>query len=366
MIESKRIPIVIGLMCLIGLWGIPSLAQEKAGSGGEKANTLSLGLGDSIRMALEDNPAIISAKHDLEGATIALEEARAANLIKASPVTLKRAEIGAEIAQEAYDMSRKQVVLGVKAGYYGLLRAMGSRKISERSYANAKDNLRIVQDKLKVGNASELDLLSAQAQLAKAEQDLVKAQGAEEKARLSLLKSLQLDFSTRIELADTEFSFENWDVNIGQLVEQALGRRIELRQAAVDVEISQLEVELAQNEYTPPNELKKAQIKLGKSKEALRQKTKDVTFDIWQSYINLIDAKKAVEAAGKALAQVQENYRASKLNFEAGIITQTALAQAEIALMQAELGAKSAIFDYDLAKIQLKIAVNSDLEDILK
>jgi outer membrane protein TolC len=346
---------VAGLLVLLS--GSVLYAQVEEGA-------LSLSLEESIDLALKgDNSTLEIARLNLEKAGIALEEAKAANLLSASPTNLKQAEIGYMIAEQSHELAKKSLIQSVQSSYYNLMISIDSLQVKRKALDLAAENLKMVQDKLRVGSANQLSLITAGADLAKASEDLIKAESVYEKSRLNFLKNLQLDGSTKVTLREREFPFVKWGVKSEDLVSHALESRVEISQAKTNVEMAELEVELADNGYTAATVLKKAQIDAEKAKVSLDQQVKNIAYEVQGAYLDLLSAEKAVATAKENLSQAEENYRTIKINVDAGALTKDRLDSAEINLMSARLATKSAITGYNITRTNLMIAANSPLED---
>ena len=356
---NKRVRIWLVATALMLLSALGSgYAQEESGVRG-------LSLKESVEIALMSNPSVALAEIDLEKAEVVLDEAKAANLLNASPVGLKNAELGHTLAQEGYESAQKRVILSVQSSYYGLLMAGEVLKISRKSLDLATENLRIAEDKFRLGSANELSVIGSRAALAKASEDLTKGQTNFERSRLTFLRNLQMDLDSEVVLSDSEFSFESWKVEVGDLVRQALEKRIELLQSQTSIEIAKLQVGLADNSYTPPTTLKKAQLDQAKAELALEQQIKNISFEVQSSYLDLIGAESSVKTAGENVKQSEENYRTLQINYDQGIVTKAQVDSAEIGMLSARNALRSAIFTYNNVRLTLMIAVDDQFDDFL-
>ena len=359
MIKKKSWIYVIGAaFVLVVAAGWSLYAQEVGGS-------RSFSLKESVEIALENNPLMAIAEIDFEKASVSLDEAKAANLLNASPVSLKNAELGYTVAQEGHELAKKRVVLSVQSSYYGLLIAGEVLNISRKSLDLATENLRISEDKFRLGSANELAVIGSRAALAKASEDLTKSESNFEKSRLTFLKNLQLDLKSGVDLSEDEFPFESWSVDVNDLVNQALARRIELVQSKTNIEIAKLQVDLADNSYTPPTTLKKAQLDQAKGEITLDQQFKDISFEVQSSYLDLIGSESSVKTASENVKQSEENFRTLQINYDQGIVTKAQVDSAEIGMLNAANALRSTIFSYNNSRLNLMITVSSSFDEFL-
>jgi outer membrane protein TolC len=331
----------------------------------DKSEVKKLSLKESIEIALKGNPSVAMAEIDYEKASVLLDEARAANLLNASPISLKNAELSYKVAQENYELTKKRTILSVQSSYYNLLTAGEALGVSRKSLNLATENLRIAEDKFRLGSANELAVIGARAALARSTEDFIKAQSNYEKNRLTFLRNLQWDLATNLMLTDSEFPFEKWEANVGDLVKQALERRIEIVQAQTNIEIARLQVDLANNTYTPPTVLKKAQLDQAKAEVALNQQAKNISFDVQSFYLDLVGAESSVRTATESLRQSEENHRTLRINYEQGIVTKDQVDSAEISMLNGRNALRGAIFNYNNARLNLMIAVVSPSDEFL-
>ena len=84
-----------------------------------------------------------------------------------------------------------------------------------------------------------------------------------------------------------------------------------------------------------------------------------VTLEVRQAYLNLLQARDRVAVANSALATAQESYRLARVRYNAGVTSQAGvsplleLSDAQNALTQAENNVVSALYDYNSGRAQL-------------
>jgi len=350
---------------LVGVMFVLIMATGPSVYAQGKGEVKRLSLKESIEIALKGNPSVTMAEIDYEKAGVLLDEAKAANLLNASPISLKNAELSHKVAQENYELIKKRTILSVQSSYYSFLTAGEALRVGRKSLDLATENLRIAEDKFRLGSANELAVIGARAALARTTEDFVKAQSNYEKSRLTFLKNLQWELGTNLALTDSEFPFEKWEVSVGDLVKQALERRIEIVQAQTSIEIAKLQVDLANNTYTPPTVLKKAQLDQAKAEVALDQQAKNISFDVQSFYLDLVGAESSFKTASESLKQSEENHRTLRINYEQGIVTKDQVDSAEISMLNGRNALRGAIFNYNNARLNLMIAVVSPSDEFL-
>jgi outer membrane protein len=88
-----------------------------------------------------------------------------------------------------------------------------------------------------------------------------------------------------------------------------------------------------------------------------------VTLEVRQAYLNLVEARDRIAVANQALSEARESYRLARVRYNAGVSEQVGvsplleLSNAQAALTQAESNQVSALYDYNNARAQLDKAI---------
>lgn len=94
-----------------------------------------------------------------------------------------------------------------------------------------------------------------------------------------------------------------------------------------------------------------------------RQAVDQVTLEVRQAYLNLVQARNRVAVANQALAQAREAYRLARVRYVAGVTSTPGnsplleISDAQSALTQAESNQISALYDFNNARTQLDKAI---------
>ncbi|MFO7256026.1 MAG: TolC family protein, partial [Bacillota bacterium] len=199
------------------------------------------------------------------------------------------------------------------------------------------------------GALADLDLRQTRQQVAQAELQLESDRRALATARRTLNQLLGRPLDEPIEPAETELRFEPADVDLEAALESALSKRLEILQAQDRVETARINLELAQNPYTPRLDQARAQLQLQQAEQALAQARRKVEMEVRSAY----DAVKAAEAQvplrQEAAALAVEQLRIARLRFEAGTITSLDVTEAQQRAFEAQVSALNALFDYRIS-----------------
>ena len=93
-----------------------------------------------------------------------------------------------------------------------------------------------------------------------------------------------------------------------------------------------------------------------------RQAIDQVTLDVQQAYLNLVQARDQVAVANQALAQARTGFQLARVRYNAGVARagispQLEVSDAQAALTQAESNQVNAIYDYNQSRAQLDRAI---------
>lgn len=320
---------------------------------------------------------------------------------------------------------RNETIFGVRNAFYNALRAQGQLVVAEDNLANANTRLQDAQVTLKAGTGTQFDVLTAQRDVADAQQSVVNARGQVTLALGQLKNTMGIDVSTPIRISDTgaveepaamnitneapkqdRLHVAEDEVNLGPeyaaAVQEALQTRPELLEADAAISAAERGVRFARRSqlpsfaisanalhqpnttgFVPENEsyiqvtmslpifdggLARARVRQARAEVASAQNDRrttadQVTLDVQQAYVNLVQASERVSVANVGLTQAREAFRLSRLRAQVGVTAspqvspQLELSNAQATLTQAETNRVNAVYDYNLARAQLDRAV---------
>lgn len=303
----------------------------------------------AIRLALEQGPDRKAADLKLELARIQYEQAKANLLVNPSPVNLRDAESAWRNAQIEHQASSAGIALQVEEAYYDLIRRLQQVELSEGNLDQVRRQLEAAQVRHEAGALADLDLRQTRQQVAQAQIQLESDRRALATAQRNLNQLLGRPLDAPIQPAETELRFEAKDVDLGAALESALSKRLEILQAQDQVETARINLDLAQNPYTPRLDQARAELQLQQAEQALAQARRKVEMEVRSAY----DAVKAAEAQvplrEEAAALAVEQLRIAQLRFEAGTITSLDVTEAQQKAFEAQVSALNALFDYRIS-----------------
>jgi outer membrane protein TolC len=308
---------------------------------------------------------------------------------------VREARLESESATKSGERTRQEVIFqAVQAYLHGLL-ARENVRVAEAAVAMTKADLARAQARQEQGLAVPSDLLSAQVQLAQAQDDLLRAQNTVALADAALNVAMGLPEDSPVAIAGrfSEASFEVGTLDERQ--QRALQARPDYQQVLIGKERASNGLRMARAEFLPKLDVfgsweqdnqrflarggnnwlagatitfnifdggaQRARLRESRARErqaeALRhQMASRVRFQVREAFLTLTTARDRVEVSRGAASQAEESLRIHQNRYEAGLATIAELLRAETARTAAEKNFLSAVFDYRLGYAALELA----------
>lgn len=345
----RTVTILACLSVAMGLSVVSVLAGPTPGPG-----SLSITVNKAEEIAHDNNLSLALARLEVDCAEKQLTKAKAEVALAPSPVALRQAEIAVEKQKLLFEQTRRQMVLEVRSAYYKVISEMQQRAIAEKRLERVREQLESIRAKHDQGLATKLEVIDAEKSLIQAEGYIGSALAEEELAVLELKRVMGLSFTDPIAIVcPSEEVVEAIKLTLEEVVEKALRESLELYRLQWELEITQMQEESARNEHIPPlikdiygNRRMKAELEL---KEA----TRTAYLQAKQAWNDLRQAENRVRLSEKELEAAEEIYRIAKTRFDEGLESPGDLLCAQNGLALAQHGIVTAVFERNLARIQL-------------
>ncbi len=290
----------------------------------------------------------------------------------------------------------QQVRSLVITAYYDLQAADSSIIISQASVRDATRSLSDAQLQERAGVGTRFDILTAQVQLATANQNLTNAQSQQQTARKNLAQILVVDNNTEFTAADAVRELGTWKYSLEDSIilafknrpeaEQQLSlRRISQQQQNIASAANSAQVDLVgsyglgksltastslQDTYSVGVQLTwnfldggsaAANTNIQKVNETIYENQftstrNQIRYQVEQAYFSLGSSQKNIATSTQALTQAEESLKLARLRFQAGVGTQTDVINAQTALATARGNRVTAILNYNRALANLRTA----------
>ncbi|HEN20724.1 MAG TPA: TolC family protein [Desulfobacteraceae bacterium] len=310
------------------------------------------------------------------------------------------AELGVDLREIEQKLARMDVTRQVKAAYYNCLLAEKFLGVADEALRNLKSHVSDATRFYDEGMIAYNDLLKSKVALANSVQNRARARSNVDMAVSSLNTLLRLDINkpTQVEdVGDVITAFFDLD----ELIDKALSQRPELHALGIAIKNADNAIRLARSQYYPSlsligmytqtgDNLKadhndysndrnttialearwqffewgKTRFDAGRyahEKLALIEKTRSVedgiSLEVKNAFLNLQVSRCNIATAKESLAQAQENYRLTNLQYQQQMTTSTEVLDARTFLSQAQTNYYSALYGYMISEAELERAV---------
>ena len=296
-------------------------------------------------------------------------------------------EFAAKDAQKSeleLDAARQNTAFQVFCTYLEVQKADAHLIASDKAVADARENMRLATVRTSAGVGLKSDELRSRTHLSMVEQQYISARNNLTLVNMKLALLIGLP-------EDNNYEISGFQENIAvpaisdKVIGEALESRVELRQSQVDIEKSDAALRLARSEYLPTvgafasyqlnakdapftsdnnawtagvslkwqlfdgfrtnSERKRALSGQSAAREMLESVSKDVRYQLKESYIRRDEAGKRLEVSRHALLDAEETVRLLTKRYENSLATlvelldaQTALNQSRANLVETEAG----------------------------
>jgi outer membrane protein TolC len=310
-----------------------------------------------------------------------------------------QAEIGIVIAQLQTSRAYQTVANEVCLAYYQVLRADSLQLIAKEAVHRSLDDLDVARKLHQQGAIEREKVLRAQVQLAQSERllDIDESAVAISVAALNLAIGLDVSSPTKVLAIDQVPPMPG---SLAECLQTAISQRRELAVAQRSVQAAQQGRRVARADFAPKiigdaaylnfqqgspqadiglatgfirlewglfeggrrvGEVRVADSKTRAAMALANSIANTISFQINESYQQLIAARKGIDRAIPAVEQARENYRLVRARAAQGDATSAEITDAEAALTKAEQDHMNSIYDYlsALAKLEYAMGVSA-------
>jgi len=310
------------------------------------------------------------------------------------------AKLGIDAAHVDLETTKLNLILQTKVAYFNLLLAEKGTIVAEDAVVGFEAQAKVAKDFFDVGMTPKNDYLKAQVEAANARQNLIRARNLVEIRRAELNNLLRFPVDMNTEVVDI-MGYTPVPYTLDYAFEQAYQNRPELKAARLNTEFAQKNVTLAQSGYYPNLGLTFAYEKMGdtwkvdgsdfeveevwsltagldwtfwewgrtvhsvsenrvrvrQAEESERQLRELIALRVKESYLNLRESEENVPVALSSIEQAEENHRMSVERYKEQVTTNTEVLDAQTLLSQAKDNYYGALYRYNVALSQLRVAM---------
>jgi outer membrane protein len=314
---------------------------------------------------------------------------------------VRGARIYSVLVDEQMRGTRQAVIFAARKAYYDAWLARELKRASGDAVSVAQGHLEDVDKNVKAGKLSDFDHLRAEVELKTLIAQNVQDENRYHVALTTLLNVLGVSQESQIELSEP-LQYRPVTPTLDESVHSAFTQNSDLLQAELTIRLQREAVNVARAGYYPqmdafvqdsetrPNphnqtddswgnawsaglsltyrvfdgfktrsRVREAEAQLKQYEVTLRDTEERTLLQIKQAILSIEDASKEVVAQQANVAEAKEAQRLAKLGFSQGVRLQVEVLDAQRALTSAEATYATAVYNHELARLQLEQAVGA-------
>jgi outer membrane protein len=260
---------------------------------------------------------------------------------------------------------RIEVMGNVSSAYLNLYEAQQNLEVLNAQVALDSKNLEIAKAKLAQKNGTELDVRKADSTLSQSKQNVIN-----QKAQLPTLSNklevlMGTDLKGDLTVADPP-AFKEVKYDLAAL-EKALPTRVSsVLQAAQGVELQNLNVKLADNDYTPSNTLIDAKANQLTAQRTLDSAQKNALTSLRDAARTVASALETVRLSGVTLQNDTDTLKQDQQRFKNGSLSRVQLQQSELAVLKSSYAQTQARDSYLKTISSLSLTAGTDISGLIE
>jgi len=312
------------------------------------------------------------------------------------------ASLGVDTAKIQKETAIQDLVLNVKAAYFGILKAEKLAKVAEQSVELLEAQLKVSQAFYDEGIIAKNELLQTEVQMAQARQNLIKAKNGVEITKSLFNKLLRRELNQGVKIKDI-LDYYPIRLLLDQCMEKAGQNRPEIKEVSLNVMSAEKAIGLSKSSYYPSvtlignyqretgdilldsspgedpdnwtitlkgewtfwewrkkrHDVAAARAKRAKANYILKEIKDNIQLEVKEAYLSLREAEKNIQVAKKAVAQAEENFRMNEERYKQQVATSTDVLDALTLLTQARTNYFNALSEHNTAWARLERAMGA-------
>lgn len=319
----------------------------------------------------------------------------------------RQSKLGLEASEQGLEATKQQVILDVTTAFYGIMLTEKLVGVTEMAVVQVEAHLKIAQNLVDAGVATNFDLLRAKVQLANINSQLIRVRNGLKLIKDNLKNTIGMDLDAQINV-EGKLTYHPLDLRLGQLIESAMANRPELKQLQLQEQIGEKFISLAKagnkpnlalvgnynyesfaeslsdafekdewnNSWSVTLALQvpifdglSTRAKVKQARSGLRQiqigreqLSDGISLEVRASFFSFQESRELLKEQDETVEQAEESLRIANLRYENGMITNIELMDAELAFTQAQINRFNALHDYAIAIARLEKASASKLD----
>ncbi|MGB9695952.1 MAG: TolC family protein [Ignavibacteria bacterium] len=311
--------------------------------------------------------------------------------------------------EKDFERDKNQLVLDIKTAFWNYYKAVTLLKVIDENINQIKYHLNDLTNLYTKGLATYNDVLKVKVQLANAEFLKLDAQNNIDLARVTLNNLLGIELTSRTTISAELDSVDVKLPTLQELYQLGLKNRSEIQGMEFRIKAAESAINMSRAGWFPqlsfvanynyanpntrifPQENKfkgtwdigisltydlwnwnlnskltnEAELQLKQTKTSFAQMKDAILFEINQSYINVTKSIEKVKLTKETIIQAEENYRVTYEKFKSGLVLNSEVVDAEVALLQANINYVSSLVDYYIALSKLEKSIETNIKQRL-
>ena len=312
---------------------------------------------------------------------------------------VRGARIYSVLVDEQMRGTRQAVIFAARKAYYDARLALELKRASADAVSVARRHLEDVDQNVKAGKLSDFDRLRAGVELKTLVAQNVQDENRYHVALTTLLNVLGVSQESQIELSEP-LHYRSLTPALDETVHTAFTRNSDILQAELTIRLQREAVRVARAGYYPQmdafvqdqetkpdphnetqnswgnawsaglaltyrvfdgfktrSQVREAEAQLEQCQVTLRDTEERTLLQIQQAILSIEDASKEVVAQQANVQEAKEAQRLAELGFSQGVRLQVEVLDAQRALTSAEATYATAVYNHELARLQLEQAI---------
>lgn len=290
----------------------------------------------------------------------------------------------------------QQIRYNVTQAYFNILACENFEQTNAQAVEQLTEHLNTVNQQFQTGVVAHVDVLRSEVALANAKQLLVVSEANTKIAKASLKKLLGESEDSELIVNPEEINDSETKYSMENCLAYAKTHRLDYEIAKKNIDIANQQVNIAESENKPDvaltatyetydtkfdqfatkkwlagvevdmnifdggvtsSKIKAEKAKVHQKECEAKNVMSTVEFEIQQAYLDMKKAESNIETNKVAVVKAEEDYRLSKMRYEAGLGTNLDVVDANTALTNAHNAYIQSVYDYNVGKAALEKAM---------
>jgi outer membrane protein len=304
-------------------------------------------------------------------------------------------KIGVDISKTTAEVTKRDVVLLVREGYFNILNSIKLVEVAEQAVKQFAAQLEVTKAFFEVGIVPKNDVLQGEVRLANARQALALVENRVATDKSSFNTLLRRGINEPLEVVDI-LEYKPFTLRLEDCFQEAIRHRPEIRNAELSIMQAKEVVKVKRSGYFPTvdfttnysrsseeahlngdikverwsyqalatitfwewgktgYQVGESKVRVSQAEIAKEQLIEGITLEVKDAYLNVQVSEKNLKVSEKSIEQAEENLRMNEERYKYQVATQTEVLDAVTLLAQARVNYYSALSNFNIAKARLE------------